>query len=244
MPEKRNDLVKKYYTDIKLHKDYLEIFPVRKAIFESLNYNLPKFKGLVLDVGCGIMPYKESILQNKNVSQYIGLDFETSLNTEYGMVKPDLFWDGVTIGLSDNSVNTVIATEVLEHSPEPQKILSEIYRVLKPGGMFFFTVPFLWNLHLVPHDEFRYTSFSLKRLLISNGFEEINLMALGGWDASLAQMIGIWYKFRPSKLKKRFSFLFIKVIKLLLKKDRSFNKSNIYSEGIMVTGFSGTAFKS
>jgi hypothetical protein len=66
---------------------------------------------------------------------------------------------------------------------------------------------------------------------------------LGGWDASLAQIIGIWYKNRPFRLKKRMSFLFIWAIKMLLKKDQFFNKANVYSEGIMVTGFCGTAKK-
>jgi len=243
MAEARVDFIKKYYTDIQLHKDYLEIYSVRKAIFESLKSNLPKFKGLVLDVGCGIMPYREFILQNKEVSKYVGLDFESSLHREYAMAQPDLFWDGNTIDLADNSVDTVLATELLEHCPDAGKVIAEMYRVLKPGGMLFLTVPFIWNLHLVPHDEYRYTSFSLKRLLCSNGFTDVNLKALGGWDASLAQMLGIWYKYRPSRLKRRFSFLFIRAIKILLRKDAFFNKENIYSEGIMVTGFSGTAIK-
>lgn len=244
MKETREVIIKKYYTDIKLDKNYLEIYVVRKAIFEALNTNLYKFKGSVLDVGCGIMPYREMILQkNKNVTEYTGLDFDNALHKEYALVKPDLLWDGITINLSDNSVDTVLVTEVLEHCAEPEKVLKEIYRVLKPGGILFLTVPFLWNLHLIPFDEYRYTSFSLRRLLSASGFIDIDLRALGGWDASLAQMIGIWYKYRPFGLKKRLSFLFTRAIKILLKKDKFFNKENIYSEGVMVTGFSGTATK-
>jgi SAM-dependent methyltransferase len=40
----------------------------------------------------------------------------------------------------------ILSSDVLEHVPEPQKALSEIYRVLKPGGKFIFTVPFGENM--------------------------------------------------------------------------------------------------
>ena len=243
MQETREAIIEKYYTNIQLDKNYLEIYVVRKAILEAIKSNLHKFKGTVLDVGCGIMPYREMILQNKQVTRYTGLDFESALHEEYAKVKPDLVWEGSTINLESNSVDTILATEVLEHCAEPEKVLAEIFRVLKPGGVFFFTVPFLWNIHLVPYDEYRYTSFALKRLLSQEGFSDIDLRSLGGLDASLAQMIGIWYKNRPFGSKKRLSFLFKWSIKFLLKKDQFFDRRNIYSEGIMVTGFCGTAIK-
>ena len=50
----------------------------------------------------------------------------------------------------------------------------------------------LWPLHDVPYDECRYTPFAIKRHLRNAGFEQFRLKPLGGWDASLAQMIGLW----------------------------------------------------
>jgi ubiquinone/menaquinone biosynthesis C-methylase UbiE len=44
---------------------------------------------------------------------------------------------------SDNSYDLVFLIEVLEHVHNPQKALSEIYRVLKPGGTLIFSVPFI-----------------------------------------------------------------------------------------------------
>jgi len=243
MAETREALIKKYYTNIKIDKDYLELYTVRTAIFDSIKENLAKFNGLVLDLGCGIMPYKEFLLENRSDLKYIGVDFEKAFHAEYTMVKPDLFWDGITIPLTDHSVDTVLATELLEHCTNPDIILKEVFRVLKPGGDFIFTVPFVWNIHLVPYDEYRYTPFSLKRLLDNSGFKNIELKALGLWDASLAQMLGIWYKNRPSRFKKSVSFLFIWAIKLLLKKDKLFDKSKIYAEGVMISGISGMATK-
>lgn len=243
MPITREDLIEKYYTNIKINKNYLELYTVRTAIFDSIKENLPKFNGVILDIGCGIMPYREFILANRKQTSYIGVDFEKPAGAEYEMLRPDLFWDGVTIPLEDNSVETVLATELLEHCANPDIILHEVFRVLKPGGNFIFTVPFVWNIHLVPYDEYRYTPFAMKRMLENSGFKNIELKALGLWDASLAQMLGIWYKNRPSGYKRYFSFLFTWAIKFLLKKDKWFDKLKIYDEGIMLTGISGTATK-
>jgi SAM-dependent methyltransferase len=243
MSNQRIDAIQKYYTDIRLDKDYLELYSVRTAIFDAIKSNLSKFKGVVVDLGCGIMPYKEYITQSNVGIEYVGIDFEKPAGAEYEMVKPDLFWDGISIPLEDSSVDTILATELLEHCANPDIILKEAFRVLRPGGHIFFTVPFIWNIHLVPYDEYRYTPFALQRLLTNSGFIDIDLKALGLWDASLAQMLGIWYKNRPSRFMKSFSFLLIWIIKFLLKKDKWFDKTKIYSEGVMLTGVSGTARK-
>ncbi len=242
----REEVIKKYFTEIGLDINYLNLYFVRRSILQALESNLHKFKGKLLDVGCGIMPYRELILNhNKNVVSYIGLDFESSIDKEYSLGKPDLFWTGDIIPVADSSIDTIIATEFFEHCPYPEKIMAEMLRVLKPGGVLFFTVPFLWNLHVVPYDEYRYTPFSLQRHLLTAGFINIDLKALGGIDASLAQMMAIWYRHRPmrSLYKKYLSSLFITVIKRLIKSDSKVDKGQLFTEGSMVTGLSGTAYK-
>ncbi len=83
---------------------------------------------------------------------------------------------------------------------------------LKTNGLFFFTVPFLWPLHDCQHDEFRFTPWSLERLLRDANFDQIEIKSTGGWDHSLAQAIGLWLKRRPMGDYKRscFRFLFIR----------------------------------
>ena len=120
--------------------------------------------------------------------------------------------------------------------------MRESLRVLKPGGLLFFTVPFLWPLHDVPHDEYRYTPFALERHLRNSGFVQIKLKALGGWDASLAQMIGLWVVRRPMSSRKRsiLSRLALPIVRYLARHDRLPQE---FDESLMITGLSGTAIK-
>ena len=128
------------------------------------------FEGELLDIGCGKMPYKKYILEHSRVTNYVGLDIEQALVYD-AKLKPDHTWDGKIMPFENESFNCTFGTEVLEHCPEPEIVLKEVHRVLKPNGIFFFTVPFLWNLHEVPHDEYRYTPFSLERHLKNSGFK-------------------------------------------------------------------------
>jgi SAM-dependent methyltransferase len=188
--------------DPELEKEYItpecngwttDFYFVKLSIVTALREALPNMHGTVLDVGCGQSPYKELLLSGPRVTGYLGMDLEGAPDT----FRPDLAWDGATIPRPDCSFESALATEVLEHCPHPEYVLEEIFRVLKPGGFLFLTVPFLWPLHTVPYDEYRYTPFSLRRLLDEAGFGEIEIVAPGGWDASLATMLGLWVRRRP-----------------------------------------------
>jgi len=230
------------FTQFSYRADFLDRYVIRKAIFEALKKSLPMFSGKLLDIGCGKMPYKKFILENSKVSEYIGLDIETAIVYDHN-VKPDFTWNGHKMPFENASFDCAFGTEVLEHCPEPEIVLKEVFRILKPNGVFFFTVPFLWNLHEVPHDEYRYTPFSLERHLKNSGFTEINIKATGGWHASMAQMIGLWLNRSgiPS-FKRRLLVLFCKpFMKFLINLDSK--KQVSFTEGQMITGLYGTAKK-
>lgn len=227
------------FTNIKIGYDNLEDFIIRSEILKAITDVLPKFHGAILDSGCGSMPYKKMILENNKVTSYTGLDIEASL--DYDGVKADVLWNGEVMPFENNSFEIVISTEVLEHVPEPEKYLAEVLRVLKPGGFFFFTVPFLMSLHEVPHDYYRYTPYALNRIFKKLGFENIEIKAMGGYNAAVAQMLGLWVNMYLWGKKKKVMRIILKpIIHYLYKNDKApanFNKST------MIIGLTGTVMK-
>jgi SAM-dependent methyltransferase len=220
----------------------LDSFGNRRLILAALQKSLPRFFGVVLDVGCGHMPYKSLLLSPPSRgSSYIGVDLPANL---YG--SPDLQWDGRKIPLADAAVDSVLLTEVLEHCPQPGDVLKEIARVLKPGGFLFLTVPFIWPIHTVPHDEYRYTPFALRRLLDAADFADPRIEATGGRHAVLALTLGLWVRRRPRTSRRHvvtqnvLSLVLWPVVWLLLKMDRP---PTAFEESAMLVGLSASATK-
>ena len=189
------------------------------------------------------MPYKSIILSPPSlVQKYVGLDLHDGMYACHGPF--DLEWDGRRIPLEADSIDCAIATEVFEQCSEPEIVMREIARVLKVPGMLFFTVPFLWPIHDPPNDQYRFTPFALERHLRNAGFDGIKLRAFGGWDASLAQMIGLWVRRRPMNRLSRavLSRVAVPVVRFLAKNDCPPAMLDQFDQ-TMVTGISGTAVK-
>ena len=227
----------------------IDNFLPRQAVLNALTEQLGNFQGTLLDLGCGSMPYKSIILSPPSrVRKYTGLDLSRDLrHRDYSQcAPPDLEWDGGTIPLDHGSIDCAIATEVFQQCPDVENVMREVIRVLKPGGLLFFTVPFLWALHNAPHDQYRFTPFALDRHLCNVGFEHIEMKALGGWDASLAQMIGLWVGRRPMRgIKRRMlSLISVPIVRYLIKMDAPPILSRLTASNAMITGISGTAIKS
>ena len=163
-----------------------------RLILGAIRRALGNFEGEVLDIGCGRMPYKNLILSGlSRATRYIGLDLPNATMPPAPMV-----WDGRVIPLPDCSMDSAMLTEVLEHCPDAEAVLREVHRVLRPGGFLFVTVPFIWPIHNVPYDEFRYTPFSLLRILKGAGFPNPLIEATGGRHAMLAVILGLWVRRR------------------------------------------------
>lgn len=220
----------------------LDRYVIRKQILDALSSQTVNMTGSFLDIGCGKMPYRNLICDTSTITEYIGLDIEDALTYDKS-VRPDFTWDGITMPFENERFDSSMATEVLEHCPDPEIVLKEVYRVLKPGGYFFFTVPFIWNLHEVPNDQYRYTPFALQRHLENSGFSDIEVKASGGWHASMAMMLGLWVRRGPlsSRQKKILGRIVRVVMRFLLKKD---NKNAVkFVNGQMLSGIYGWAYK-
>jgi SAM-dependent methyltransferase len=230
------------FIEVALRPRTMFFYVPRTAILRAVREAAAGFSGRVLDVGCGSMPYRELVLSNPTVERYTGIDLESS--ALYGTVKPDLTWDGARIPVDDQTADWVMATEFLEHYSEPDTVLREIVRVLKPGGQLFATVPFIWNLHEIPYDEYRYTPYSMERLLTNAGFSDITISGLAGWNASLAQMIGLWITFAKMNrfLRAGLRMILFPAFVFLVKTDRPPNGFDDAANS-MFTGLSITARK-
>jgi len=237
------------FIDPTLSLSRLDIYTIRKAIFTAVKHAAPLMSGTLVDVGCGEKPYRNFILGFGKVNRYLGLDLAD--NDTYGD-DCDLTWDGKSIPLTDSSVDCAMATEVLEHCPEPDKVLHDIFRILQPGGLFFFTVPFLWPLHDAPNDQYRYTPFALARHLENAGFVDIRLQSMGGWDRSLAQILGLYLRRRPMPglLRAGLSLLALPAVYLLaeglqmpVESERSADLLEVFSKEPMIIGISGIVYK-
>ncbi len=217
---------------IKLNKGNINSYLNDISIFNFVQKNIPNLKGKVLDIGCGKQKFKKIITESNNVDKYIGLDLEEG-KFVYS-VKADVYWDGITIPISDESIDSILLLEVLEHCPDPKIVINEAFRVLKKGGVILISTPFIYQLHGVPFDYSRPTPFGLRHLLENIGFVEIKVAGSGGYDASLGQMIGIWISHRkmPLIVRKIMKLIFVPVFKILLWTDKKYNQEKIEENSI------------
>ncbi len=132
-------------------------------------------KGYLLDVGCGSRPY--AIIYTPLVELSIGTEVSYS---PHGARAADAIAPAECLPFADQTFDVILCTEVLEHIWEPTKAMREFARVLKPDGYLLLSVPFIHPIHEAPHDNWRFTSYGLKFLCHSTGFEVIYLNKKGG----------------------------------------------------------------
>lgn len=130
----------------------------------------------VLDAGSATAPYKHHFAQCKFQTADISgvVTFKCSLTS---------------IPVPDNAFDAILCTQVLEHVVEPDKVLAELFRVLKPGGRILLTTPFFYEEHLIPYDYYRFTSFGLTMLMERAGFKVEATRWLEGYSCTIYYMM-------------------------------------------------------
>lgn len=145
----------------------------RRSNFNFLkDYLVQEDKNKILvDIGTGEAQFLDLISEFKKI---VAVDFYPYRHVN---VVADVV--SLSLPLKDNSCDIVIMSNVLEHIPEPKRLLNECNRILKKAGMVVGTVPFMAKVHQAPYDFYRYTNFMLKRLLLEAGFCEVKVKSLG-----------------------------------------------------------------
>jgi SAM-dependent methyltransferase len=156
---------------------------------EVIKRFLPHIEGRVLDLGAGSAKYKEIISQK--ASEYRSCDAVKNKNI-------DDVCDVLNLHYPEESFDTVISTQVMEHVNNPFLMASQIGKILKVGGKVILTAPFLIPLHSGPDDYFRFTKNGLSEIFKQSGFAIIESGYYGGFPAVISEMIHFSW-FNPYK---------------------------------------------
>jgi ubiquinone/menaquinone biosynthesis C-methylase UbiE len=122
--------------------------------------NLREMDGVVLNAGAGRRPL-QPFVRGKVVNQDIA---EGLRNRDI-----DIYSPLHQIPVGDGHFDYIFCNAVLEHVINPEEVLAEFVRVLKPGGKLYLAVPFMQPEHLDPTDFQRYTKDGLRNLVEKHG---------------------------------------------------------------------------
>jgi SAM-dependent methyltransferase len=120
------------------------------------------------------LPYRQLDVLEISGRRWEGFGFRTYRRVEY----PD--YDICGGPLIEAAFDLVIAEQVLEHVPRPLLAARHVWQMLRPGGAFLATTPFLLRIHLAPLDCTRWTATGLQFLLADAGFDPATLVS-GSW---------------------------------------------------------------
>ena len=150
---------------------------------ELKRYASSYLTGRLIDIGCGTKVYRN--LLAPYVDEHVGLDHEETFHDKSNI---DIFGSAYKIPVADESFDSALCTAVLEHLEEPEQALRECHRILKPGGVAIYSVPFIWHLHEEPRDFYRYSKYGLEYLFRKVGFEILNIRPLSGFWVTFGQL--------------------------------------------------------
>lgn len=123
---------------------YLKVAPFSLALWravEALVLKKHKLIKPVLDLGCGFGEFG-GVFFSYQIEVGVDINHKEILRAAAtGKYKETIVADARKLPFKDNTFRTIISISTLEHIPDNTKVFHEAFRVLKPGGFFYFTVP-------------------------------------------------------------------------------------------------------
>jgi len=137
----------------------------------------------VLDVGCGPKPYYPFF--EPYAEEYVGVDVANPSAELEGSVE--------SLPVPDGSFELVLCTQVLEHAEHPARAVSELRRVVAPGGRVLASTHGVQVYHPNPDDYWRWTHVGLQRLFDENGdWASVTVIPASGTAACVGMVVGIY----------------------------------------------------
>jgi SAM-dependent methyltransferase len=137
----------------------------------------------VLDVGCGPKPYLPFF--ERQASEYVGVDVDNPAAELTGAVE--------ALPVEDASFDVVLCTQVLEHAADPARAVSELARVVAPGGRVLASTHGVQVYHPSPEDLWRWTHTGLERLFTEHGnWQSVTVRPGAGTTACVGMVLAVY----------------------------------------------------
>lgn len=135
----------------------------------------------ILDVGAGSCPYRHLFGHCDYRTQDVALLHGEQLrHGGYGQI--DYVGDATAIPAGAAEFDAILCTEMLEHHPEPIRVVHEFGRILKPGGVLLLTAPLGSGIHQEPYHFYGgYTPYWYEKFLSEAGFGDLRVEANAGF---------------------------------------------------------------
>jgi SAM-dependent methyltransferase len=130
---------------------------------------------LVLDLGCGSGRSFDVLSARIRNLRWAGLDILDSQEviSRSSRTLPFCSYDGVNLPLADSAVDLVYSQQVFEHVRYPERLIGEVRRVLRDGGVFVGSTSHLEPFH--SRSYWNYTPYGFCVLLRDAGFQSIQI---------------------------------------------------------------------
>lgn len=136
----------------------------------------------VVDVGCGGRPYEP--LFARHADRYVGVDVVDGPGVDVVAMAEDLPFES-------ESFDCAVCSQMLEHAKEPERVIAELRRVLRPGGVALVSTHGVIRYHPDPDDYWRWTHAGLHRqFTMSADWSDIQVTPNGGVATAIAYLIG------------------------------------------------------
>ena len=151
-----------------IHHFYLDYTYLKKFLEKNRD------KSIKLNLGSGALTMKNGFI-NMDLEPFPGVRFCADVHS---------------LPIRENSVDTVMCMQLIEHVEDPHKLVDEACRILKPGGEIFLSAPFMYPYHEAPIDLNRWTRKGLGHIM--KDFSPVSIGVFGGPTSVLIEALHGW----------------------------------------------------